>query len=190
MAVAKPAGGWTYGDLFKLPNDGKRYEIIDGELFEMTAPSLIHQLVLTQLIRLLLAAVDAIGGTLVPGPVDVFMPGADPVEPDLLLLTPDNLHLQSVRGIEGPPDIVVEILSPSNPRHDRVRKRSVYARGGVKEYWLVSPENGTVEVLALTSGEYRTHVYARDEALVTSTVLSDVSFPVSAVFEPAAFLQG
>jgi Uma2 family endonuclease len=75
-------------------------------------------------------------------------------------------------------------LSPSNPEHDRITKRALYARGGVKEYWLVSPEAATVEVLVLDGAAYRTHLRAGGDERVTSTVLPGLSFPAAAAFGP------
>ena len=118
MAVTKPAGGWTYEDLFRLPDDGKRYEIIDGELYEMPAPGTEHARAIMALIELLLPVVRRLGGELLTAPLDVFLPGADPVEPDLLLLLPEQKQLVSQRGVEGAPALVVEVLSPINPTHD------------------------------------------------------------------------
>ncbi len=181
MALAKPAGGWTYDDLFKLP-DGKHYEIIDGELYEMPPRGWDHGQVIMNLIGLLLPVVERIGGYLHTAPQGVFMPGADPVEPDLFLLLPEQQHLISRRGVEGAPALVVEVLSPSNPRHDQITKRALYARGGVAEYWIVSPEAATVEVLALEGGAYRTHLRAGGDELVTSPLLPDLTFPASAAF--------
>ncbi len=182
MAVTKPGGGWTYEDLFKLPDDGKHYEIIDGELYEMPPPSLDHASVIMNLIALLLPVATRLGGKLFTAPVGLFLPDADPVEPDLLLLLPEQKHLTSRRGVEGPPELVVEVLSPSNPRHDQITKRALYARGGVPEYWLVSPEAAMVEVLVLEGGAYRTHLRAGGDEPVSSVVLPELSFPASAAF--------
>lgn len=181
MAMTKAAGTWRYDDLFSLPVE-KRYEIIDGELYEMPAPGSDHAITIMNLIVSLLPAVSAAGARLLTAPIDVFFPGANPVQPDLLLLLPDRLHLVSKRGIEGAPDLLIEILSPSNPMHDRVRKRALYARGGVREYWIVSPEAATIEVLVLDGDLYRVHLRAGGEESGTSTVLPTVSFPAAAAF--------
>jgi Uma2 family endonuclease len=127
----------------------------------------------------------ALGARLFTAPTDVFFAGANPVQPDLLVLLPDRLGLISKRGIEGAPNLLVEILSPSNPEHDRITKRALYARGGVDEYWLVSPEAASIEVLVLDSGSYRTHVRAAGDEPVSSIVLPDLTFPVSVVFSPS-----
>ena len=188
MALSKPAGTWTYEDLFDLPDDGRRWEIIDGELYEMPGPNMDHAAVIMDLIARFLPVVTALGGRIFTAPVDVFFAAANPVEPDIMVLLPDSLKLIVKRGLEGPPDLLVEVISPSNPRHDRLTKRALYARGGVREYWLVDPEAAVLEILVLDGGAYRTHVRAVGDDSVTSTVLPGLSFPASAVF--AATLGG
>jgi len=185
MAVTKPTGSWTYEDLFQLPDDGRRYEIIEGQLYEMPAPGSDHALAVMNLIAVLLPVVTTLGARLLTAPLDVFFPDADPVQPDLLVLMPDRLGLVSNRGIEGAPDLVVEVLSPTNPERDRITKRALYARGGVREYWLVSPEAATVEVLVLDGDAYRTHLRAGGDEPVTSTLLAGLAFRASAAFVPA-----
>ena len=182
MAITKPRGEWRYEDLFDLPDDGRRYEIIDGELYEMPAPGVDHAIAITNLMLLLGPIVRSLGGRILTAPVDVFFVGANPVEPDILVLLPDRLHLISRRGVEGAPNLLIEILSPSNPEHDLVTKRALYARGGVDEYWLVDPEVGVIEVLVLEAGGYRTHARAAGDQPVASPLLPTLSFPASAAF--------
>jgi Uma2 family endonuclease len=88
MAVAKAAGTWTYEDLLALPEDGRRYEIIEGELYELPAPSLDHAMILANLVLLLGPLVRSLGGTFFFAPLDVFFQGADPVQPDILAILP------------------------------------------------------------------------------------------------------
>ncbi len=174
---------WTYEDLFALPDDGRRYEIIEGVLYEMPAPNTDHAQLIMNLIELVFSPmVRALGGRLFTAPVDVFLRGASPVQPDLLVLLPPQLRLISKRGIEGPPALIVEILSPGNPEHDLVTKRLLYARAGVAEYWLVSPEAALVEILALEGDHYRMHGRFASNDGLTSTVLPALASPVRAVF--------
>ena len=149
MAQAKPAGTWTYEDLFSLPQDGRRFEIIEGELYEMPSPSWAHSTVVANLISMLVPIVAKLGGRWRTAPLDVFFQGADPVQPDVVVLLPDSRAHPIDRGVNGPPDLVVEVLSPSNRGHDLLTKRALYARAGVREYWLVDPEARTIEILAL-----------------------------------------
>ena len=132
MAITKPAGTWTYEDLFSLPDDGRRYEIIEGELYEMPAPSWAHASVIANLISALVPLVVMHGGRWRTAPLDVFFQGADPVQPDIIVLLPESQAHPTERGVEGPPDLLVEVLSPSNRGHDLLTKRALYARAGVR----------------------------------------------------------
>lgn len=182
MAVPQCDRKWTYEDLCSLP-DGKRYEIIGGQLYELPSANWDHGQVIMNLIWLLQPIARRTEGNLHTAPQAVFMPDADPVQPDLVLLTVDQKGLISSRGVEGAPALVIEVLSPSNPEHDRIRKRALYARGGVREYWIVSPEAATVEVLVLEGGAYRTHLRAGGDEPVTSPLLPDLAFPASRIFQ-------
>jgi len=181
--TTRPAGGWTYDDLLRLPDDGKRYEIIEGVLYEMPGPSLDHQYAVGELYSLLKPAAAAVGMSLWLSPLDLILAsGGNPVQPDLLVLPSggDDPARNRVQGVI--PALLVEILSPSNPAHDLVRKRRLYALAGVPEYWIVSPEARIVEVLTLEGEEYRTHVRAGGDEPVTSKILPGLWFAASAVF--------
>lgn len=184
MVAIRPAGSWTYEDLLAMPDDGKRYELIDGELYELPTPNEPHQRASRNLIVLALPEIIRVGAEWYHAPTSVFLPlGRERVvEPDLLVYFRGGAASRSHRGVEGAPDLVVEILCPSNPEHDLREKRAWYAEAGVREYWLVSPEAMMVEVLVLERGEYRTHVLARGSEPVTSVVLPGLTFPASAVF--------
>jgi Uma2 family endonuclease len=182
MSTATLPRTWTYEDLFDLPDDGKRYEIIDGELFELPSPTLDHATAVMDLIALLLPVVDALGGRIFTAPLDVFMAGGNPVQPDIIVLLPERLVQMTTRGIEGPPNLLIEVQGPSSAEHDRVTKRRLYARGGVTEYWLVDPETRTIEVLVLDGEVYRTLIRVGGNDSVRSTVLPNLSFAAPAVF--------
>lgn len=183
MASTQPAHRWTYADLCRLPDDGRRYEIIEGVRYEMPSPNADHATAVMNLLLFVLGpVVQARGGRLFTAPLDVFLPGADPVQPDVLVLLPEQLHLLSRRGVEGAPALIAEVLSPSNPEHDLVVKRALYARAGVREYWIVSPEAKTVEVLILEGDRYRTHARVTGHERIASTVLPAVASPAAIVF--------
>lgn len=183
MAQTKPAPGtWTYDDLFALPDDGRRYEIIEGDLYEMPSPSWNHGVTIVNLIALLLPIVEELGGELVTAPVDVFFPGANPVIPDIIVLLPGSRALPVLRGVEGAPDLLIEVISPSNPGHDRLTKRALYARAGVREYWLADPDARTIELLALDRDAFHTVETLAADATLISPVLGGAAFPLPAVF--------
>ncbi len=183
MAATVKVKRFTSELLERIEGDpGNRYEIIDGVLYEMPAPNSEHALAIINLIATWLPLVRALGGKILVAPLDVFVAEGNPVQPDVIVLLPDRLHLLTLRGIDGPPNLVIEVLSPSNPEHDRLTKRALYARGGVPEYWLVDPEAAAIEVLVLNGGVYRTQVRAAGDELVTSPLLPGFSFPASAAF--------
>lgn len=145
----------TYRDYAALPDDGRRYEIHDGELWVMPAPSPLHQRLLGALYRRLHAHVTAHGlGEVILSPLDVILVDTTIVQPDLVYLDPTRSGSVSTRGIEGPPTLAIEVVSPSTVRIDRERKRQLYARYGVRYYWIVDPDGRAVEALALGPGGY------------------------------------
>ncbi len=180
MAVAKAPGTWTYEDLFSLPDDGKRYEIIEGELYEMPAPSWDHSTVVMNLIALLLPIVSTMRGRLRTAPLDVFFPGADPVQPDILAILPGSRAGGQGRGVEGPPDLMVEVLSPSNRGHDLLTKRALYARAGVREYWIVDPMARSVEILTLDRDAF--HSAGAVSGEVVASPLLGAEFALARIF--------
>jgi len=183
MALTRPAGTWSYADLATLPDDGTRYEIIDGELYEMPAPTSAHAVAIIELISLLLPLVKRLGGRLLTAPLDVFFAGADPVQPDLVVFFPDGRARLVRRGVEGPPDLLIEVLSPSNRAHDQVRKRALYAGAGVREYWIVDPDAASIEIIG-ADGETVQRVVAVVEGTLTlrSPLLGDLAADPTAIF--------
>ena len=145
----------TYQDYEALPNDGRRYEIHEGELSVTPTPGTRHQRVLGQLYHLLGSHVDSRGlGEVLLSPVDCILSDSTIVQPDLVYLDPTRAHLVSDRGIEGPPTLVIEILWPSTTRIDRGIKTDLYRRYGVPYYWIVDAEARTVEAYSLAEGRY------------------------------------
>ena len=145
---------WTYAEFARLPSEGStRYEVIDGELAVTPAPTSRHQLVVTNLVAVLHPLVrEHALGVLLAGPIDVLFGEGDYLEPDLVFVRADRAHLVSDRGIEGAPDLVVEVLSPSTAHRDRGIKLDRYRTFGVPEYWIVDLEARTMEVWRLTEG--------------------------------------
>lgn len=182
MALSKPAGDWRYEDLFSLPDDGRRYEIIEGALYEMPAPSVDHATTIFNLVLLLAPVIQSLGGRMFFAPLDVFFQGADPVQPDILAILPGWQGRLPQRGAEGAPNLLVEILSPSNRGLDLLTKRALYARAGVQEYWIVDPANRTVEILTLDRDALHGVQVAAGEDVAVSPLLGGAAFPLDAIF--------
>jgi len=172
----------TYDDLVQMPADGNRYEIIDGELFVTAAPMKKHQKLSYRLTRLVGGHVDA--GRLGEGyfaPVDVRLATNGIVQPDLLFIRRERLHIYLPSGlVEGPPDLVVEILSPTTRSVDLTRKAALYAREGVPEYWIADPDAATLTVYALRNGTYEP--FPADPGTARSLVLPDLVLDLDALF--------
>lgn len=146
---------WTYEEYRRLPDDGNRYEIIDGRLYVTPSPSMPHQTVSRRLQFLFYALEQGGKGYIIDAPADLLMPGADPVQPDLMYLTVDQKEQIRKAAVFGPPTLVVEILSPSTARTDRTVKLRKYAQCGVPHYWLVDVESRVLEALRLgVDGHY------------------------------------
>lgn len=139
----------SYGDLVRLPDDGKRHELIDGVHIVTPSPSTAHQRVagnLFFLIRLHLESHPI--GTVFMAPLDVVFSEFDVVEPDLLFVSAARSAQVRSRGVFGAPDLVVEILSPGTRRTDEAVKRQLYERCGVIEYWVIDPELNVATVFS------------------------------------------
>ena len=150
---------FTYQDYAALPDDGKRYEIHDGELWELTAPTLLHQIVLANLSDVLRAHVKAGDlGLVLFAPLDVILserPNETTVlQPDLVYVDNTRRDVLQMRGVDGSPTLAVEVLSPSTARIDRTRKRALYARYSVPYLWLVDVDTRVIEAHVLRSGAY------------------------------------
>jgi Uma2 family endonuclease len=151
-----PQGKWSYEDYRRLPGDNWQYEVIYGRLIMVPAPAPIHQLIIAELLTALKSFLHHHPlGEVFPAPTDVVVPGkADPVQPDLVFVAAERMAIVTQRAIEGVPDMTVEVLSPSNWLDDRRTKFALYAEIGVREYWIVDPDERTVEVFALQAGRY------------------------------------
>ena len=145
----------TYEDFLTFPDDGRRYEIIDGELYVSPAPKIIHQDISGNLFELLRVFVRRHRlGRVFAAPVDVVLSMHDIVEPDLIFVSKTRADMVTEDNIQGTPDLLVEIISPSSRAHDRVRKFRRYARFGVAEYWIIDPDEKTIEIFTLVEGKF------------------------------------
>ncbi len=147
MATKPAFQHWTYAEFERLPDDGNRYEVIAGELVVSPSPDFSHQEIIGRLHVLMRVFADAHKlGRLIVGPFDVLFAEGDYLVPDLLFVRTDRTSIIRKRGVEGPPDLVVEVLSDSTGFRDRGIKRERYARYGVAEYWVIDPRSALIEV--------------------------------------------
>jgi len=152
--ATQPQTGVVYGDLQAFPEDNLRREIINGELIVTAAPSTAHQGVVARLCARLLLYAEEHGGRAYPAPTDVFFTEANVVEPDVVFVAEANIGKVEMRFVRSAPDVVVEVSSPSTRRLELVRKRDLYERFGVPDYWYVDPEAERIEVYRLAEDRY------------------------------------
>lgn len=158
MAIAivpsTPKIQFTYEDYLELPDDGKRYEIIDGELYMSTSPTPNHQKIVRNfLFALSLYLKRHPIGEVMPAPLEVFFSQTNIAQPDIIFISNERSDIIKPTQIKGAPDLVIEVLSPSTEKRDRTVKLKMYARFGVREYWLPKEKTATVEIFRLQDGE-------------------------------------
>jgi Uma2 family endonuclease len=137
----------TYDDLCLLPNDGKRYEIIEGELFVTPSPRTLHQKIVTELAACLVAVVKRKGlGQVFVAPLDVVFSQFDVVEPDIVYISKARASVLTEKNVQGAPDLAVEVLSETTEKIDRTTKLKLYGRFGVQEYWIIDPLGPSAEI--------------------------------------------
>lgn len=167
MEAKRTRRRWTYAEFARLPSEGsKRHEIIDGELYVTPSPSSAHQRTVMRVLARLHEFVQAHGlGEVFPGPLDILFAEGDYLEPDVLFVGSAKSGLISDRGVEGPPDLVVEVVSPSTSARDRGIKVQRYRHYGVPEYWVVDAEGGTVEVWRFADGADEPETHGSEDVL-------------------------
>lgn len=178
----------TYDDLELIPieREGDRHELIDGELFVTPVPVTKHQTISFNLtLALGLFVRGESRGEVRVAPSGVRLHPDTLVIPDLCFVAQDRLRIIGEKTIDGPPDLVVEILSPGTRRRDLTIKRALYARFGVQEYWIVDPDARKVLVLALVESEYEP-VPVGDDGAIASRVLPDLVLTLDEVFANTA----
>jgi len=174
---------YTYKD-YLLIDDDKRYEVIRGGLIMVPAPFTIHQRVLRNIEDVLWNFVREKNlGEVLVAPTDVVLSEDIVVQPDILFISKERLDIIKEAAIMGSPDLIVEIISPSSASYDTVEKRDIYEEYGVKEYWLVFPQEKAIEVLALEDGVYRELCKGRKTGVVRSKIIVGLEVDLKDVFE-------
>ena len=182
-----PQGKWTAADWETLPDDGNRYEIIEGSIYMTTAPSSVHQWIVQRFYRMVgIPAEDAHLAYSFLARIGVFMLGVSPVQPDFVLVLNENAQIIRDRRIYGVPDLVVEVISPSSAEYDEGIKLQAYANAGVPEYVVVNPANRTLTHYQLAeTGRYdKPGIYGEPDT-VTFTCLATISLHFGSLFAGA-----
>src|SRR5256885_12587680 len=173
----------TFAELQQWPDDGRRYELYDGEVIVVPSPFLRHQRVALHLVDVLLAYEKATGGVVVPAPFDIVFSEHNVVQPDVVFFRAERRHLvKDWEVTRAAPDLAVEVLSRNTEARDRGRKMQLLARFRVPEYWLVDPLKNTLEIYTLDDGAYRLATTADETQDVHSPTLPRLAFQTARLF--------
>ena len=172
----------TYEDYLNAPDD-ERCELLEGDLVMIAAPNIAHQIVADDLLLLLQDFVKRNRlGRVFSAPTDVVLSDTNVVQPDLTFVSRERMDIVGKANIQGAPDLVVEVISPNNPERDLVRKRDIYARHGVGEYWIADPDARSIRVMVIEGGGYRVNGEFGEGDVLTSRTLAGLDMRVTEVF--------
>ena len=183
LAIVLPAnlvpgpvqGQWTYADYDALPDDGRRYELMDGVLLMSPSPTPNHQFIVGRLFFYLCQYVDFAGlGRVLHAPLDVELAPETVCQPDVLVLLGKNVAKIAEKRIIGAPDLAIEVASPGTATYDRLTKTYTYAQYGVQEYWIVDPRACSVEVFVLENHGYHSLGMFQAKEGIPSRVVPDI----------------
>jgi Uma2 family endonuclease len=165
-ATAAKKKKYTYQDYLKTPDD-VRYELIEGDMLMTPSPTPTHQRISRKIEFILEKHVTKNDlGEVFYAPCDVYLDNENLVQPDILVISKERLNIIGEKNIQGAPDLVIEIISESTAYRDLVQKKKLYAMFGVKEYWIVIPDEGSVEILILRDKSYISHkIYTKEDTL-------------------------
>jgi len=174
----------TYDIYAAMPDDGQRYEVIDGVLEMMSpSPTATHQGISVIMSFELVRSCNS-DYMIYAAPLDLILSKTNTIQPDLMMIHRSRLHIVTPRGVEGLPDLVVEILSPGSRKRDKVKKMAVYEKHAVPEYWVVDPQARTLEQYQLNDGgQYELCDLFEGDERVHSDKLPCVAFTVKDIFK-------
>ena len=180
--MENPQIKFTYRDYLQLPEQDRR-ELIEGDFYMAPAPNIRHQTISLSLGLVLVNFVRNNGlGKVFLAQTDVVLSDLNVVQPDILYISNERREIITENNISGAPDLVVEILSPSTASRDRELKLGLYARFGVREYWIVDPDESSIQVMELGSEGYTT-IKTYDSGEVESSVLPGFRIAIEEIFE-------
>jgi len=173
---------FNYHDYLQLPED-KRYEILDGDLVVVPAPNVRHQTIgLNLKVALCRHVKDHALGLVLDAPCDIVLSQENVVQPDVVFVSNERLSIVRTANVSGAPDLAIEILSAGTRIRDLETKRKLYARHGVREYWIVDPDAETVEVLCWTEGGYRTEAMFSRDGPLNSPLFPNLNLHLAEIF--------
>jgi Uma2 family endonuclease len=177
----------TYNDLLEMPDDGRQYEIIDGELLVVPSPIPRHQLISSRLENAIFNYLEAHPiGIMFHAPMDVVFAPRWVLQPDILYVRNERRSVITKTNISGAPDLAIEVLSESTRKKDEITKRKAYEQFGVGEYWIVDPVLESIKVYRRdSSGSYSRALEVNTEtegAMVTCPLLPGLEIPLARVF--------
>lgn len=174
--------GLTYDDYAAI-DDGNRYELAAGQLELMSpAPTVTHQLISFEM-QALIAQTCKMDYIILYAPVDVILSPKEVRQPDIFLVHRKRLDIITKRGVEGAPDLVIEILSPSTLKRDKIAKMKSYSYYGIPEYWVVDPNSAVLEQYILADDQYELINIFQENEIVTSPNISCISFTMAEIIE-------
>lgn len=177
----------SYTDLVNAPEDGRRYELYDGEVFVVASPLPRHQIISDNVAALLRSYGAAHGGTYLTTPIDIVFSEYDVLMPDLVFFVEGRKHLVQLDvPIRHAPDLAVEILSPSTATIDRGRKMQMFARYGVREYWIIDPIEERLEIHTSTPGGDELAQVATGPFPIRSPLMPELDALVESLFPRAS----
>jgi len=175
---------YTYEDYLNLPDNGKRYEIIDGELYMVPAPSLWHQDTIGQFYRRIGNFLeDNPVGKIYLAPTDIIFSEIDVLQPDLIFVSKEKFDILAGANIQGAPDLVIEVLSPGTEKRDRTIKLKAYSKFGVLEYWMANDESETVEIWRRKGKKLVFHALLDRTQTLTTPLLPGLEIALGKIFQ-------
>ena len=174
----------TYEDYIKLP-EGAPYQLIGGELVMTPSPTPYHQKVSKRLEFMIYEYVERKNqlGEVYAAPLDVCLEEEETYQPDIIFISKERLQIIKENMVEGAPDLVIEILSPSSAYYDLRHKKTIYARHGVREYWIVDPLEQSIEIYENRDGEFMLIGSVARQGVVRSAIISGLEFELGTIFK-------
>ncbi|WP_353684273.1 Uma2 family endonuclease [Thermodesulfovibrio sp. 3907-1M] len=174
---------YTYQDYLKLP-DEVRYELIEGKLIMTPSPNIKHQRISRKIEFMLEKYVTENSlGEVFDAPCDVYLDDENVVQPDILFISKERAYIIGEKNIQGAPDLVIEIVSEASIYRDSVQKKKLYAKHGVKEYWIVAPDDQMIEVYILREpGQYELRRTYYENDVVESEIIKGFKISMKDIF--------